>query len=227
MDILNWLYLKTQGLVRTQVNDAKTDLVALGTEVPFIQRGDGYQTYSMTLADAVHAGCTENNTLRTGIYDSYPFAIGVPVMLKTCTQVIDTPAFPTFLAINLQGWKVAGSVSIINNASNDVIYLGTVQNASFFSGFPWKVSGSVYTYDDSNGTNIYSALANGAKLFDLNNNVVVNTDIYITVDYFGPDAFDIYLVYDQTDPSAELDGIISFEFEFLNDASVEPTFTVY
>ena len=47
MDILNWLSIKRQQLIKTTPNDAKADLLVLGAEVPFTQRGDGYQTYGM------------------------------------------------------------------------------------------------------------------------------------------------------------------------------------
>lgn len=64
MDILNWLYIKTTGLIKTKANDPKTDLVALGANVGFNKRDDQYQTYAMPLADAVQSGCAAN----TGYY---------------------------------------------------------------------------------------------------------------------------------------------------------------
>ena len=60
MTILNWLYWKKQQLIKTKANDAKTDLIVLGAEVPFTKRDDGYQDYAMTLADATQSGCTAN-----------------------------------------------------------------------------------------------------------------------------------------------------------------------
>jgi hypothetical protein len=60
MDILNWLYLKTAGLVKTTANDANTDLIALGANVGFNNRGDQYQTYGMPLSDAVQSGNVGN-----------------------------------------------------------------------------------------------------------------------------------------------------------------------
>ena len=51
MTILNWLYLKKQQLIKTQVNDAATDLILLGAQVPFTTRDDGYQDYAMTVED--------------------------------------------------------------------------------------------------------------------------------------------------------------------------------
>lgn len=51
MTILNWLYLKKQQLIKTEVNDAATDLILLGAQVPFTTRDDGYQDYAMTVED--------------------------------------------------------------------------------------------------------------------------------------------------------------------------------
>lgn len=56
MDILNWLYLKAAGLVKTTANNPDTDLIALGANVGFNKRGDEYQTYGMTLKDGVNSG---------------------------------------------------------------------------------------------------------------------------------------------------------------------------
>lgn len=60
MDILNWLYTKAAGLVKTTANDPNTDLIALGANVGFNKRDDQYQTYGMTLKNAVQSGCTGN-----------------------------------------------------------------------------------------------------------------------------------------------------------------------
>jgi hypothetical protein len=60
MDILNWLYTKAAGLVKTKANDPNTDLIALGANVGFNRRDDQYQTYGMTLKNCVQSGCTGN-----------------------------------------------------------------------------------------------------------------------------------------------------------------------
>lgn len=60
MDILNWIYLKTAGLVRTKVNNPNTDLIAIGANVGFNKRDDQYQTYSMPIKDLVQAGLPAN-----------------------------------------------------------------------------------------------------------------------------------------------------------------------
>lgn len=51
MDILNWLYLKKQQLIKKVFNNPDTDLIVLGAEVPFTVRDDGYQNYAMTVTD--------------------------------------------------------------------------------------------------------------------------------------------------------------------------------
>lgn len=51
MNIINWLYLKRQQLIKTTINDSATDLLLLGAQVPFTTRDDGYQDYAMTVQD--------------------------------------------------------------------------------------------------------------------------------------------------------------------------------
>jgi len=60
MTILNWLYLKKQQLIKTEANNAETDLIVLGAQVPFTTRDDGYQDYAMPLKDAVQSGNQAN-----------------------------------------------------------------------------------------------------------------------------------------------------------------------
>lgn len=60
MDILNWLYIKTAGLIKTKANDPNTDLVALGANIGFNKRDDQYQTYAMPLKNCVQSGCIGN-----------------------------------------------------------------------------------------------------------------------------------------------------------------------
>lgn len=51
MDILNWVYLLKNKLVKTTVQDPAQDLVILGNNVTFAKRGDKYQSYGMTVED--------------------------------------------------------------------------------------------------------------------------------------------------------------------------------
>jgi hypothetical protein len=79
MDILNWLYIKRQQLIKTTANNAQTDLIVLGATVPFTTRDDGYQSYAMPLADAVQSGNAGNTK-------HYELDI-----TDTNTVVVDTP----------------------------------------------------------------------------------------------------------------------------------------
>lgn len=51
MDILNWLYLRKNQLIKKTVNNATTDLVVLGADATFAKRDDKYKTYAMTVED--------------------------------------------------------------------------------------------------------------------------------------------------------------------------------
>jgi hypothetical protein len=79
MDILNWIYMKTAGLVKTTANNPDTDLIALGANVGFNKRDDQYQTYAMPLKDAVQSGSIGNTK-------HYELDI-----TATNTVVVDTP----------------------------------------------------------------------------------------------------------------------------------------
>jgi len=50
MDILNWLRIKKQNLIRTTLDSSK-DLVILGADVSFQKRGDKYQSYAIPAED--------------------------------------------------------------------------------------------------------------------------------------------------------------------------------
>lgn len=227
MDILNWLYLVKKKFTRTSVENPDTDLIALGANVGFIKRQDKYQTYAVPFGSAV--GELNGDVLRTGIYDQYPFAIGYPVMAKTATKVIDTPNAPTSVAVDLQGWKISGSVETDGDFAADSIYLGSVEytsNFMFWSIFPWKTSGTVYAYNYSDDQDIYTALANGALMYDNDSGNNVATDIYITLGYY-PGGVDLYLNYRGDSKANMLQATISFQFEFLHPSTSTPTFYYY
>lgn len=50
MDILNWLHIKKQNLIRTTLDSPK-DLLVLGADVSFEKRGDKYQSYAIPAED--------------------------------------------------------------------------------------------------------------------------------------------------------------------------------
>jgi hypothetical protein len=125
MDILNWLYTKTAGLVKTKANDPNTDLIALGANVGFSRRDDQYQTYGMTLKNCVQSGCTGN----TKHYELNITATNV-VTVDTPRGIIDITGMGSSAPLT-PGPAYASSVSfLINNpdldlsiANRDNIYL--------------------------------------------------------------------------------------------------------
>jgi hypothetical protein len=52
MDILNWLHIKKQQLIRTTL-DSPQDLLVLGADVSFQKRGDKYQSYAIPANDFI------------------------------------------------------------------------------------------------------------------------------------------------------------------------------
>jgi len=50
MDILNWLHIKKQQLIRTTL-DSPQDLLVLGADVSYQKRGDKYQSYAIPAED--------------------------------------------------------------------------------------------------------------------------------------------------------------------------------
>jgi hypothetical protein len=154
MTILNWLYLKKQQLIRIEANNADTDLIVLGAEVPFTTRDDGYQDYAMTLKDAVQSGCKANtkhyelnravtdvvtvNTTR-GIIDilglgSAPLLTPNPAFASTTAFYINNPELDLTIGnrdnIYIQ-YSVYYSASGVDNAIPYLINTGLASGAQF------------------------------------------------------------------------------------------------
>jgi hypothetical protein len=113
MDILNWIYLRTNKLIRTTASSPK-DLVVLGADVTFAKRGDSYQTYAMTIADVTNAGDVAN----TGYYSIDLNTVVSPVVDVTTKKgvieiIMESPALDPQPAF-------ASAVPLyINNAAMD------------------------------------------------------------------------------------------------------------
>jgi hypothetical protein len=100
MDILNWLYLRKEQLIRKTANNPETDLIAVGADVTFAKRDDKYKTYAMPIKDLSVAGDVAN----TGFY-TVDLATSSVVDVTTLKGVIEitmdeadadpTPAFAT------------------------------------------------------------------------------------------------------------------------------------
>lgn len=225
MDILNFIsWIKAKRVTTTPPDGS---LLAVGT--PSRKRDDKYLTVAMTLNDAVAAGCQANNTLKTGIYDQYPWIV-TPVMLPTCTRVEDTPAFPTMFAANLVGYKIAGTYDLNENDTVVVEYIGTVENVNGnpIFGLPWKTAGSVGSFVNVPFPSPFvSAFANGATIEDDNGDAVPAELMTIAIDFYAPDAADLYLVVASNTAVDAMYATISFENEFLDIEGETLKFTIY
>ena len=122
MDILNWIYIKTQGLIKTTPSNADTDLVAIGGQVPFTTRDDGYQTYAMTLKDLSVAGDVANTA-----YYTLDYSLGFTVNVTTQKGVIEItnfdsdvplPAFASAVPLVIQNTDIT-----FGNADNIYVQL--------------------------------------------------------------------------------------------------------
>lgn len=117
MDILNWLYIKTANLIRTEANNADEDLVAIGGKVPFTTRDDGYQTYGLTVKDLSVAGDVANTAFYTLNYNSGP-----AITVTTQKGVIEITNF----AASVPPPAFAGSVPLV--IQNSDITFGNPDN---------------------------------------------------------------------------------------------------
>lgn len=170
MDILNWLYVKTAGLIKTKAVDPNTDLVALGANVGFNRRDDQYQTYGMTLKNCVQSGCTGN----TKHYELNITATNV-VTVDTPRGIIDITGMGSSAPLTPNP-AFASSVSfLINNpdldlsiANRDNIYLQYsvyYKNTITDNAIPYLISTGIATGLEFNLYNANPTLA-GANNWD-------------------------------------------------------------
>jgi hypothetical protein len=222
-NITNFFNLITSGLIKKTVSP--TDLIALGTKNP--RFGGGYRPTGITFQDLEAQLQCGKDTLKTGLFDDYPFPI-TPVMLSTCTRVEDNLAFP----INLQGYKVSGAI-ILSGDSSYSEYLGSVEIAT--TGIPlfipWKTTGTVTAYDGFN-----NVITNPFGLFnsveDSAGGLTYAQIIIVGLPYSGPglEGLDLVMFVDPTSISpvvGDIEAVVAFEWEFLIDDTLTPTFTIY
>lgn len=230
MDILNWIYLKKQQLIKKKANNAESDLVVLGAQVPFTKRDDGYQSYGMTLEDATFSGGVANNTYKTGVYADYPFYI-TPSMVPTYTTVqqVENGMFP--MEEKLVGYKIGGSYDLSSAEDTYIIkYIGTIETTdnSYLYLYPFKVSGSVACYPNWPGpTPIISNFANGASVHDDNGDLVPAELMNISIDQYDFNAADLFLVISSSTAVNMINGDVTFEFEFQAIDGQQLKFTLY
>jgi hypothetical protein len=106
MDILNWLYLRKEQLIRKTANNPETDLIAVGADATFAKRGDKYQTYAMPIKDLSLAGDVANTAyytldLNIGSIVNVTTQKGVIEIILNTADTDPEPAFATALPITI------------------------------------------------------------------------------------------------------------------------------
>jgi hypothetical protein len=172
----------------------------------------------ITVIDESNSNC--DSAYKTNIFENYPYSLE-PSMLKTCTSAeqIGNGMFP--LGEKLQTYKIGGALSLGNEPSANILYLGSVEDLNI--SFPWKLTGSVDAFDDDFGTYIQSALATGAFMTDLSTGLTVSTGLVSILTEYFPGGMDLYLVY-FANTLNNIGATIAFEFEFATLASDNPVF---
>jgi hypothetical protein len=102
MDILNWIYLKTAGLIRPKANNINTDTLVIGANVGPVQRGDSYLTYGMTLGDFKNDVINGNMVYEQGTFS--PLAFTTDPMPYYGTGQVNFPGQPKNLIYRLVGF---------------------------------------------------------------------------------------------------------------------------
>jgi hypothetical protein len=168
MNIINWLFLKKQQLIKTKVNDPATDLILLGGQVPFTTRDDGYQDYAMTVQD-----------FAAEVISQIPVVEPLYKTLQLKVSQTGTSA-PTVTVLNND---FPGLTFVSNYAATGSYYLEFNQSIFSASTTFWLVSPAVASHigcDLSGGDifEIFTRLFNGTLTNAILNNTLIEIRIY-------------------------------------------------
>lgn len=134
MDILNWLYIRKQQLIKT-TPDSTSDLLVLGADATFAKRGDKYKSYAMPLVDLAPALYdTANVTQATSITT----AVTVDAHAGIITTVSSTLGSHAKTNFTVNNSKVTTASKIIASVQYDdaaagipVVNIADIANGSF------------------------------------------------------------------------------------------------
>jgi hypothetical protein len=121
MDILNWLGIKKQNLIRTTL-DSPQDLLVLGADVSFQKRGDKYQSYAMPAKDFIEAGLIAN----TAHYE-LDITVTNTVTVNTIRGIIDITGMGTTAFLTPDPAYATSYPFLINNPDLD-LSVGNIDN---------------------------------------------------------------------------------------------------
>ena len=177
MDILNWLRIKKQNLIRTTL-DSPQDLLVLGADVSFQKRGDKYQSYAMPAQDFIQAGLIAN----TAHYE-LDITLTNVVTVSTTRGIIDITGMGTSVPLTPDPAYATSYPFLINNPDLDLT-VGNIDNI--------YVQYSVYyrqAIDDNTIPYLISAGASSGLGFNLYN---ANPAIADTANWTGA----LYVYYE-------------------------------
>jgi hypothetical protein len=121
MDILNWLRIKKQNLIRTTLDSPK-DLIVLGADVSFQKRGDKYQSYAIPAEDlGIALGVNPQFISASGTTTGAGVTVSNSVLIPANT--ISNPKAIEFIA---KFYRVSGTTATINsylftNTTNTIV----------------------------------------------------------------------------------------------------------
>ena len=166
MDILNWVYLLKNKLVKTTVQDPTQDLVILGNNVTFAKRGDKYQSYGMTVEDfAAYVASTTGTQMNyvTGILD--PEAESDFIALPDTITADNLILYNTYKLGGIVNFSVPGIsaysylIGVISGDArlrliNDASVIGAGPQVTTFGGVSGKFTVNALVQDASTGAAI-------------------------------------------------------------------------
>jgi hypothetical protein len=179
------------------------------------------------IEDSVNAIISEN-TYNTSVYETYPYII-TPTLVQTTTFINNTGN--GMFTSNLQGFKVGGTIDLAGQASYSE-YVGTVTyEGSMFGMAPYKTTGSVTYIDNLFSIPITNALGTFNNILDTGGGSTYCQIYFIQFpNVVGSTVeVDIVMYVDQTSLATvvgDMEGIVSFEYEFLLEEGITPTFNI-
>lgn len=179
MDILNWLYLRKQQLIKPTLNNKATDLVVLGAELPYTKRGDKYETYAMTVADLATAMAPE-------LYDANgnTFVGSLALASKTTAAANTAIGYRTLTSLTAADLNVALGDSamelMVTGSNNTAIGARALQNSTNSTnnaaiGFNALRNATTGSYNTSLGYNSLYNLSTGSYNVSIGNQSGANT----------------------------------------------------
>jgi hypothetical protein len=127
MDILNWLRIKKENLIRTTL-DSPQDLVVLGADVSYQKRGDKYQSYAIPAEEFTKSSRGYKNLLISNITYTYDGMGGGEVITYDILE--NTLVTTVQLSVDSTGLKVY--MPEFNGISVDATKL-YINSQSYFS----------------------------------------------------------------------------------------------